>query len=239
MSLLTALQMTQFLYRRLQEHGWLQQDRKAEVLGSLGIVMRVDQDDDIKFITEPQTVDDKLKLICGTLNLGALFTMSSDLTQLFFSRIAKDDSELTLSPNKITVPVVYSLEDIARDGAGVRRRDFCCFVRRERVVLVWSNSGDELMLHGSEVDSKLMSSVKPLCLLSPLFYLTILRSGAPKFTKPHRLRITADILRSHLLLASNKHPASLRAAASPIHSTETRISLLSTRLTSGLKMRNP
>ena len=152
--------MAQFLYRRFQEQGWLQQDQKAEVPASLGIVIRVETEDDTKFIVEPQTMDDNTKIICKNLNLGVIFTMSSDITSLFFTRIAKDDFEITLSPNNITVPVVDSMQWLASDGAGVMRRDFCCFVRKEKLVLVWSNSADEIMLQGGDVESKLMSSVR-------------------------------------------------------------------------------
>lgn len=157
--LLITLKMAQFLYRRLQEHGWLQPDKKAEIPASLGIVLQVEHEQETKFIVEPQTTDDNVKTICSNLNLGAVFTMSSDLTHLFFTKIGKDDFEITLSPNNVTVPVVDSLQELARDGAGVRRRDFCCFVRKERLVLVWSNTADGVMLHGGDVDSKLMSSV--------------------------------------------------------------------------------
>jgi len=154
-----AVMMAQFLYRRLQEHGWLQQDKRAEIPITLGIIMRVEHEQEIKFIAEPQTINENVRVICDKLNLGALFTMSSDLTHLFFTKIGIDDCEITLSPNNVTVPVVDSLQELAKDGAGVRRRDFCCFVRKERLVLVWSNAPDGIMLHGGEVDSKLMSSI--------------------------------------------------------------------------------
>jgi hypothetical protein len=153
--------MAQFLYRRFQDQGWLRPDQKAEATVSLGIVMQVQHEEDTKFIVEPQTMDDNVKIISAILNLPVVFTMSSDITSLFFARIAKDDAEITLSPNNITVPVVNSLEELANDGAGVRSRDFCCFVRREKLVLVWSNSANEIMLQGGDVESKLMSSVRP------------------------------------------------------------------------------
>jgi hypothetical protein len=152
--------MSQFLYRRLLERGWLQPDGKAASTSPRGIVMRVEQEDeDTRYIVNPSGVSEDLEIISSKLNLAVMFTMSSDITNIILTRIGKTDSEITLSPNSITVPIVDSLSDISRDGAGVRRRDFCCFVREERVVLVWSNTADELMLRASDVESKLMSSV--------------------------------------------------------------------------------
>jgi hypothetical protein len=152
--------MSQFLYRRFQEQGWLQPDQTARLTAPLGIVIRVEQeDDDTKYVVSPEGVSDDLQVISSQLNLAVVFTMSSDITSLIFKRIGKDDSEITLSPNNVTVPVVHSLSELAKDSTSVRRRDFCCFVRKEKVVLVWSNSADEVMLHGADVETKLMSSV--------------------------------------------------------------------------------
>jgi len=153
--------MTQFLYRRFQEQGWLQEDQKVEESAPLGMVMRVEQDG-MKFIAEPPNVDSNLKIISAKLNLAVLFTMSSDITSLFFTQIPRGDTEITLIPHNITVPVADTLEEVMNDSGGVKRRDFCCFVRDQKIVLIWSASADGIMLQGADVESKLMSSVRRL-----------------------------------------------------------------------------
>src|SRR4051812_47255067 len=117
--------MAQFLYRRFQEQGWLEQDQKANDPLALGIVMRVPDGEETKFIVEPQSIHESLKTVAASLNLAVVFTMSSDITSLLFTRVGKDDTEITLAPNNLMVPVVGSLKELARDGAsaGVRRRD--------------------------------------------------------------------------------------------------------------------
>lgn len=155
--------MSQFLQRRFQEQGWLQPDPAARLTSSLGMVMRAEdyenEEEEIKYIVKPETVDPDLKTISEKLGLAVVFTMSSDITALVFKRVSPNDSEITLSPNNITVPVVESLNSLGSDPSSVRRRDFCCFVRQEKVVLVWSTSADEILLHASDVETKLMSSV--------------------------------------------------------------------------------
>lgn len=151
--------MAQFLYRRFAAYGWLEQNQRAEVPEFLGIIIRVKNGDSIEYISEPQTVDYNIKTICANLDLAVIFTMSSEITHLLFTRISKDESEITLPRNNITIPVVESLQVLARDGTGVRRRDFCCLVRKEKVVLVWGNSAEEIIVRGSDVESKLISSV--------------------------------------------------------------------------------
>jgi hypothetical protein len=87
------------------------------------------------YIVEPRGIDEDLKVICAKLNIAAIATMSSDITSTLFTRVRRTDSELTSLPNNITVPVVNSLHDLTTEGCGVRRRNFCCFVRRKRLFL--------------------------------------------------------------------------------------------------------
>ncbi|QKX64636.1 uncharacterized protein TRUGW13939_11811 [Talaromyces rugulosus] len=158
-----SITMSQFLHRRFNEQGWLQPDPAARLTSSLGMVMRAEdrdgEEEDARYITKPETVDSDLRAISEQLGLAIVFTMSSDITALVFKRVGPNDSEITLSPNNITVPVVESLKLLAGDHSNMRRRDFCCFVRQEKVVLVWSNSADEVLLHASDVETKLMSSI--------------------------------------------------------------------------------
>jgi hypothetical protein len=153
--------MAQFLCRRFGEYGWLEQDQTAEVPVSLGIVMRVKNGDDTEFILEPPTMDANIKIICFKLNLAVVFTMSSEITNLVFARIAKNDSEITLWPNNITIPIIDSLQVFANHGGGTMGRDFCYLIRKEKIVLVWGDSAEEMIVRGEDVESKLRSSVRP------------------------------------------------------------------------------
>jgi hypothetical protein len=151
--------MVQFLNRRFCQQGWFQEDHKARNPTSLGVVIRISHDNKTNFVKEPQSMDDNLENICNDLDVAVIFTMSSLITGLLFDRIAAEDSEITLRPSKITVPIVNTLQDLTKGNSGVRRRDFCCFVRDSRLVLIWTNSVNEIMLESSNVESKLMSSV--------------------------------------------------------------------------------
>lgn len=153
--------MVQFLYRRFGAYGWLQQDQVAQVPVSVGIVMRAKNGDDTEFISEPQTMDNNVKTICANLNLAIVFSMSSDVTDLIFTRIEKDDSEITLWPYTITVPIIDSLEVLANNRTDVGRGEFCCLIRKEKVALVWGNAAEEMIVRGSDVETKLISFVCP------------------------------------------------------------------------------
>jgi hypothetical protein len=170
--------MAQFLHRRFQEQGWLQQDPKTDTQTPMGILLRVQHENETQCIAEPTNLEVDLRKIATHLDVPVLFTMASEISNLLMTRINKDDAEITLSPNNITVPIVSSLQDMAKDGAGVRRRDYCCFVLQEKLVLVWCNSADEALVQGADVESRLMSSVihTPL---NPVLVLIVSDLGYP------------------------------------------------------------
>jgi hypothetical protein len=161
--------MTQYLCRRFREQGWLEPDPSASLKASLGVVIQVrpSEADDLgetQYIAEPPHADENLRAISERLSLGTLVTMSSDITSFIFDQVGPEDTtdEITLKPHNIIVPVANCLEDVARGaraGAGVTRRDFCCLVRSERLVLVWSRSGEDIMLQAADVESKLMGLI--------------------------------------------------------------------------------
>lgn len=158
--------MVQYLCRRFREQGWLDADQLADSKATLGFIMRVDTntvgDGDVKpqYVAEPPAAGDVLQAIAERIHLNVLMTMSSDITSFVFQQLNEADTEVKLHPHNITVPVVESLEVLAIDnGSGITRRDFCCLVRRERVVLVWSHTGEDIMMKVSDVESKLMGGI--------------------------------------------------------------------------------
>ena len=155
--------MTQYLYRRFREQGWLEIDPLAkDKVSTLGVAIRADPaewDEETRFITEPSNLDQSIKSIAAKLSLHAVATMSSEITSFIFRMVNATQGEFMLTPNKVTVPVVESLEELATGMAGVVSRDFCCLVRRERIVLVWSHTGEDLLHKASDVESKIMGSV--------------------------------------------------------------------------------
>lgn len=162
-SLTNTIQMIQYLYRRFREQGWLESDPTADSKINPGLLLQVDLDqEDLlqRFIMEPKNIDQRLLKFAATLNMGALATLSSDITGYLFSQIQTTDVEVTLRPHNITVPVIESLEVLIKNSFVVTRRDFCCLLRREKLVLVWSQSGEELMPQTADVESKLMGSVR-------------------------------------------------------------------------------
>ncbi|KAF2808460.1 uncharacterized protein BDZ99DRAFT_534601 [Mytilinidion resinicola] len=153
--------MVKFIYRRVLDKGWLKPDEslRGSEYDHLGVVMQVEDDESVHYISEPEDVNPELKVVCEKLNLAVAFTMSSEICSPLFSRVGKNDTELTLGPYNLTVPVVNSIRELARNDTGVRRRDIMCLVRQERLVLVWSHTAEDLMVQGVDVESKIMGTL--------------------------------------------------------------------------------
>ena len=71
-------------------------------------------------------------------------------------------TEITLQPYHITIPIVQSLHELVTFNKSVMRRDYACFVKAENLLLLWSNTADDLLTFAREMEDKLVDSVRTL-----------------------------------------------------------------------------
>lgn len=112
-----------------------------------------------RYISDPPDADSRLKSVAYCLDVPILATMSSGITAYVLSKMEEGQMELELYRNGPTVPVAECLDELVEGTRGVTRRDFCCLLRQEKLVLLWSRSVEDIMFHASEVESKLIGSV--------------------------------------------------------------------------------
>src|SRR5438034_5713519 len=127
-------QMVRHLHRRILEKGWLVPDESltGDESSALGVVLQGPVGQSPRFISEPADVSNDLVIACEKLDLNAAFAMSSEITSAFFPRLELDQTEFRLHPYSITVPVVNSLQELATNNTGVRKRDYMCLIRQEK-----------------------------------------------------------------------------------------------------------
>ncbi|OCK77120.1 hypothetical protein K432DRAFT_418823 [Lepidopterella palustris CBS 459.81] len=153
--------MAKFIHRRVLDKGWLKLDEsmKEASCDYLGVVMQVEDGESVKYISEPENISSDLRIACERLSLPVAFTMSSEICAPIFNRLSEEDTEITLTPYNTIVPVVKSLSDLAKNDTGVKRRDFMCLIRQEKIALVWSHTVENIMAQGADVESKLMGTL--------------------------------------------------------------------------------
>jgi hypothetical protein len=93
--------------------------------------------------------------------------MSCEVTEALFQQIAPLQTEVPLDPFGAVLPIAKSISDICTGKSSVSQDAFMCACRRERLVLVWGDSPQGLVAHGSDVEAKLVGFVRrpvSLCL---------------------------------------------------------------------------
>jgi hypothetical protein len=94
------------------------------------------------------------------LNVEVAFTMSTDITDLIFSLLGPDQTELVLGLGGSQYQILDSLEEIAKSTSSkVKRFQYACFVRREKVLLLWHDNVERILVHAAEVEKTLLTVV--------------------------------------------------------------------------------
>jgi hypothetical protein len=85
--------------------------------------------------------------------------MRCETVDHFIDKLQPGQSEVTLMPHRVTIPVAESLRELATTNQTVMRRDYAAFLKDERVLLLWSSTADDLLDHARDMESKLVDSV--------------------------------------------------------------------------------
>jgi hypothetical protein len=68
-------------------------------------------------------------------------------------------TEIVIQPHGILIPVVQSMQQVADLVNANQMRGNACIVRNERIVLVWTDSVENLLPHGAELEKLLIETV--------------------------------------------------------------------------------
>lgn len=164
--LLTYSQMVKYLHKRCTQHKWLEplsEELNANSLSNvsgtpcLGVMLKRSPG---SYASEPLNISSEL--LRAVQRLGALvaFTMSSEITEALFQQITPLQTEVLLDPLGTVLPIANSISDISTGKTLVSQDAFMCACRQERLVLVWGDSAQGLVAHGTDVETKLVGLVR-------------------------------------------------------------------------------
>lgn len=97
--------------------------------------------------------------------------MASPITDSIFAMIEPRQTDLVVSDEGFMYQIVESLEDMATSTRRVKKLQYACLIRRERVVVLWSDRVADILTHAAEVERKLLALVR-------IFFLTEEMSNA-------------------------------------------------------------
>ena len=85
--------------------------------------------------------------------------MSTETTKIIFTLLQPNQTELVL-PSGFQVQVVDSLTEIACSPAHiVKKFQYAALVREERILLVWHDELDQILVHAEDIEGKLLAFV--------------------------------------------------------------------------------
>jgi hypothetical protein len=165
--------MVKYLYRKCYESKWLEPTEDDFGLSdggasNLGVVLRRS---DGMFTADPLFLNSELVKAVERLGVPVAFTMSSDIVQTLLSSVTPFQTEISLDPRGFVLPIVNSVKELASPKSSVTKEAYICLCRSEKYVLVWSDSVQGVLAHGSDVETRLLGLVSaPLPVNSVLSY---------------------------------------------------------------------
>lgn len=122
----------------------------------IGVAVRLP---DGNFTTEPPNADGAFYKVLANLQSKVAFTMSSEITSALIDQISPFQTEVQVQPRGIKIPVVSSLAELASGKTTVTKSSYMCILRAEKMVLVWNDSVEGILTHGTDVESILVGIV--------------------------------------------------------------------------------
>jgi hypothetical protein len=122
----------------------------------IGVAVRLP---DGNYTTEPANIDPQFYKVLQNLSSKVAFTMSSEITAALIDQISPFQTEIQVQPRGIRIPVVQSLAELASGTTNVTKKSYMCVLRSERVVLVWNDSVEGILTHGTDVESIIVGIV--------------------------------------------------------------------------------
>lgn len=112
------------------------------------------------YVTQPSNLSHDLVSAVQRLNVEVAFTMSTELTNLIFSTIAPNQTEFILPHDSTQYQILESFEEMAKASSNkLKRFQYTCFVRREKVVLLWHDDVESILSHGDKVERQLLTVI--------------------------------------------------------------------------------
>ncbi|KAF3934550.1 hypothetical protein ABW19_dt0208813 [Dactylella cylindrospora] len=157
--------MSQYLFQRLQRKGLIPNSRVLQDYSSCGLLVRRGPG---SYLSQPMSISPSLLNAVSNLDVCVAFTMKSYITEPIFKALRPDQTELELKRGGDRYQVVDSLEEIAQASPkDISRFQYICFVREERVVLLWHDSIREIVEHATKVEEVFLSQILNIQITTP------------------------------------------------------------------------
>lgn len=149
------MQMVKYMHRQCESSGWLNSQQCPDP-SAVGVMIRRALD---QHSIHPPTLNQMMIETIQSIDCGIAFTLTSEITATFFRQMSPFQTEISVQPQNIKIPIVETLEDLIYLATTKRLAGTVCVVRKERIILVWSESVESISPHGAEVERLILETV--------------------------------------------------------------------------------
>jgi hypothetical protein len=147
--------MVRYMHKQCESSGWLNSQQCPDP-SVVGVMIRRASDQQT---IHPPSLNPMTIETIHSIDCGIAFTLTSEITATFFRQMSPFQSEISVQPQNIKIPIVETFEDLIYLATTKRLTGTVCVVRKERIILVWSESIESILPHGAEVERLLLETV--------------------------------------------------------------------------------
>lgn len=147
--------MVRYMQKQCENSGW-QNRQECPDPSMLGVMIKLLND---QHSVHPPTLNSRAAEAMKSTDGAVMFTMSSDITSTLFRQMSPYQTEILVQPQGIKIPVLDSFEDVIYLGTTNKLKGSSCIVRKDRVILVWSDAVENILPHGAELEKLLLETV--------------------------------------------------------------------------------
>ena len=85
--------------------------------------------------------------------------MSSEIVSSLLIQITPLQTELSMDRGNFILPIARSIKEVGTAKSPVQKESWLCLCKEEKCILIWSDSVNSLLVHGNDVESKLIGLV--------------------------------------------------------------------------------
>lgn len=146
------------MHKQCESSGWLNRHECPDP-SLVGVMIKLAYDN---HSIHPPTLHPTIIETINSIDAAIAFTMVSEITAILFRQMSPYQSEILIQPQGIRIPIVESFADVIQLARTDQMRGFSCIIRSERMILVWSNSVENILPHGAELEKLLLETVRTL-----------------------------------------------------------------------------
>src|ERR1700712_220378 len=100
--------MIQYLHKQCETSGWLNRYDSPDPT-AVGVMMKMGTKE---LARHPQTLNSRIIAAFERIDASAAFTMSSDITTSLFRQMSPYQTDVTIQPHGIRIPIVESVQQL-------------------------------------------------------------------------------------------------------------------------------